>query len=252
MIELKIRGYVTPEDFTGTDAEKLQQALNVAAEQDIRKVIVTGTYHADKPLTIPANMHLLLENAELHADITSVKNENYAMEQDRIFIQGISSKIVGDLEFFHTRHTILEDLEVEGNITMEFARDLRIENVTATGKLTLGRGCAHAITQHLTLGSALITSAGNWGYATGRNPQTRNILLRSSKVSGGVQIVSASDYGMLNIQVDQISADTTAVTVGVPGEALPKERYTNFSLMDLDAPEAVVLNNPCHNAHIAP
>lgn len=252
MIELKIRGYVTPEDFTGTDAEKLQQALNMAAEQDIRKVIVTGTYHADKPLTIPANMHLLLDNATVYADITSVKSENYAMEQDRIFIQGVNSRIIGNLEFIHTRHTILEDLEVEGNITMEFARDLRIERVTATGKLTLGRGCAHAITQHLTLGSALITSTGNWGYVTGRNPQTKNILLRSSKVTCGVQIVSASDYGMLNIQVDQICADTTAVTVGIPGEELPKERYTNFSLMELNAPEAVVLNNPCHNAHIAP
>ena len=252
MIELKIRGYVTPEDFTGTDTEKLQQALNCAAEQDIRKVIVTGTYHADKPLTVPANMHLILDNAQLYADIRNVQSENYAMEQDRIFIQGAGSKIVGNLNFFNARHLVLEDLQVEGDITLEYTRDLRIERVAATGKLTLGRGCANAITQHLTLGAAKITSTGESGHVQGRNPQTRNILLRSSKVAGGVQIVSASDYGMLNIQVDQICADATAVTVGVPGEALPKERYTNFTLVDLDAPETVVLHNPCYNAHIAP
>ena len=53
MREWKLRGYLTPEDFTGTDGEKLQLALNKAAELDIRKVIVTGIYHAEMPLIMP-------------------------------------------------------------------------------------------------------------------------------------------------------------------------------------------------------
>ena len=61
MTDMQLRGYVTPEDFTGTDAEKLQQALNYAAESDIRMVVLSGSYHADTVLTIPANMYVVLE-----------------------------------------------------------------------------------------------------------------------------------------------------------------------------------------------
>ena len=39
MIELKLRGYVTPEDFEGTDAERIQKALDCAEKEDIRKVM---------------------------------------------------------------------------------------------------------------------------------------------------------------------------------------------------------------------
>ena len=64
MDKLLLRGYVTPEDFSGSDTEKLQAALDYAAKADIRKVVICGDYTADKVLTIPAQTHLVLESAE--------------------------------------------------------------------------------------------------------------------------------------------------------------------------------------------
>lgn len=247
MNEMLMRGYVTPEDFTGTDGEKLQQALNFAAESDIRMVVLSGDYHADTVLTVPANMYVVLEGT-LRADVQCEKHGNFSFEQDRIYLKG--GKIKGNLDFYHARHLVLEDLEVDGDVKLEFARDLRLENTKVTGKLTIGRGCANAIAQKLQLGSVELTAVQGAQDIPGREPNVRNIALRDSQVAGTVQITAAEDFGLLNIQADHVKAH--AVLVGTANIQLPAERYTNFTLADLETTEGVVLHTPCRNAHIVP
>ena len=53
MEELKLRGYVCPEDFEGSDAERIQKAIDTAEAEDIRKVVLRGTYGVDQTLVIP-------------------------------------------------------------------------------------------------------------------------------------------------------------------------------------------------------
>lgn len=247
MTEWKLRGYVTPEDFTGTDAQKLRQALDCAVEMDIRKVVITKACYANDPVTIPAGMYLVLE-AGLHADLRCQEIPNYSFRQDRIYLQGKGGKLVGDLRFYHTSHVILEDLHIRGNVTMEFSTDFRLENCKIFGKLTLGRGCGNGILQNLQLGSAELTAKNCARDVPGREPNVRNIALRESCISGDIQLTADEDFGLLNIQIDHCTAQK--VIVGKEDCQLPPQQYTNLTLDALQT--QLLLHNPCKNAHIAP
>lgn len=247
MLEWKMRGYVTPGDFTGTDAEKLQQALTYAAQSDIWKVVVDHSCHADAPITVPANMYLVLEDT-LYADLYSEQIPNYSFRQDRIYVKGKGGKLVGNISFYHTGHVILEDLQIRGSATLEFCTDFRLENVEITEKLTLGRGCANAIAQNLQLGSVEITAENAGRDVPGREPNVRNIALRDSRITGDIQLTAEEKFGLLNIQIDHCSAQTVAV--GKKDIQLPAAQYTNLTLLALEA--ELHLHNPCKNAHIAP
>ena len=123
MDEMLIRGYVSPEDFSGTDTEKLQAALNCAAQKDIRKVIVAGTYTVDAPLVVPARTHLLLQKADIRASgnfpvLTAEKHQNFSFEQKWIYVEGEDSSI-GGMDFFNVSHIVLENLTITGPVTME-------------------------------------------------------------------------------------------------------------------------------------
>lgn len=249
MREWKLRGYLTPEDFEGTDARRIQQALDRAAELDIRKVVLTGLYRAETPLILPAQTHLVLHRAELHGDLKNSVSENWSFERDRIYIQGVESRLIGNVDLCHTRHAVLEDLEVRGDVTLGFSRDLRMERMKLSGTLTLGRGCANAIVQYIQADAAVITGRTPL-LDCGREPTVRNIALRSSTLTRGVSLLAAEDGGLLNVQADGIRSELAAVTVGLPGEALPAEQYCNLTLTDLEAPQPVVLHNPCKHAFI--
>ena len=101
MIELKLRGYVTPEDFSGTDAERIQKALDIAKKEDIAKVVLNGTYKADNAIIVPSGMHLVLDDSLLYADLKNEVVNNFSLESDRIYVEGKNSKIVGNIEFCH-------------------------------------------------------------------------------------------------------------------------------------------------------
>jgi hypothetical protein len=190
MVDFRIRGFVTPEDFTGTDAQRLQQALDFAAESDIGKVVLTGEYYAQQSLVIPAGMYLVLEGATLYANLESKQICNYSFEQDRIYIQG-NGKITGNLFFFHTRHLVLENLQIDGSAEFAFCRDIRMENTEITGKLTFGRGCANVIAQNLKLGGLQLCAQKLLEDVPGREPTVRNIAVRDSRIAGEIQIIDA-------------------------------------------------------------
>ena len=238
MDKLLLRGYVTPADCGGD----LQAALDLAEQLDIRKVVLEEDFTCEKLLIIPACTHLVLKKT-LTADIHSKKLSNYNSEQDRIYIEG--GKIVGNLYFYNSRRVILINTEIDGNVTYEFSRDMRMEYCTVSGSVQVGRGCAKSIFQDLTVGSFQISNSVFSGdIVPGKEPEIKNIVLRRSRLTNGsVELQAEESCGMFNIQADEITAPETAVIVGRAGETLPKELYFNLTFEALQAPQKLL----CHN-----
>lgn len=245
MDNLLLKGYVTPEDFCGD----VQAALNKAEELDIRKVVLRGNYSCGT-LVIPAFTHLVIEGT-LKADLCSKKVCNYSFEQDRFCLNG-GGKVLGNLYFYNTRRAVVEDLTIEGSVTYEFSRDMRMEHCTVTGAVKVGRGCANSIFQYLTVGSFDISQEVFCGdIVPAKEPDIKNILLRDSVMTAGsVSLVAAEEAGMFNIQADHITAPATAVFLGKAGVQLPCERYFNLTLTDLEAPEKLAQLNKAKHAYI--
>ena len=250
LLELKVRGYVAPEDFEGSDAERIQKALDLAKSADIAKVVLTGTYRADAPLTVPCGMHVVLDGATLYGDLQNEVNKNFSFEQDRIYVEGKNGKLVGNIDFCHTRHAVLENLRIDGNVSFRVSRDLRVEYVTMSGVLTVGRGCQNAIMQHITCRGVQMDATDGGYDIMGRERLIKNILLRHSVLTDGATLLAAEDCGFLNIQIDGICIQNTGVVLGKAGVSLPRELYKNLTFADIDAPEGVVLHNECLHAYI--
>lgn len=244
MDKLLLRGYVTPEDFGGD----VQKALDMAESLDIRKVILEKDYTCGT-LTVPAMTHLIIRGT-LTARLESKKCTGYSFEQDRFYIEG--GTLVGDAWFYNCRRAVLDHLRVEGNVTFEYCRDLRLEYCTVTGALQLGKGCTNSILQHLTLGSAAISQKVFCGdIVPSKDPTIQSIVLRDSTLTDGpLQLVADEDWGLMNIQADHLTAPEAAVVVGEENVALPPERYMNLTLDALTAPQPVVLRNPTLHAYI--
>ena len=245
MDKLLLRGYVTPEDCGGS----VQAALDLAEKLDIRKVILEKDYTCAEPIIVPAYTHLI-NRGTLTANLQCKKNTGYNFEQDRFFFAG--GKIVGDLYFFNSRRMIMEDVQVEGNVTYEFSRDMRMERCSVTGSVNVGRGCANSIFQSLTVGSFQISNNVFCGdIVPGKEPDIKNIVLRRSQMTNGsVELLAAEDCGMFNIQADEICAPEKAVVVGRDGEALPAQRYFNLTFEALDAPEKLVCYNETKHVYV--
>ncbi len=245
MAELKLRGFVTPEDFGGD----VQAALNKAEELDIRKVVLRGDYSCGI-LVIPAYTHLVIEGT-LKADLYSKKICSYSFEQDRFCLNG-GGKVVGDLYFYNTRRVVIEDLTVEGSITYEYSRDMRMERCTVAGNVNVGRGCANSIFQNLTVGGFAISQKVFCGdIVPAKEPDIKNIVLRDSVMTDGSVVLTATEeVGMFNIQADHITAPKTAVIIGEKDVQLPPERYFNLTFTDLDAPEKLKKLNEVKHAYI--
>ena len=151
MIELKLRGYVTPEDFGGD----VQTAIDKAEQLDIRKVVLSGDYTCGT-LILPGYTHLII-NGTLKADLHSKKGCGWCDEQDRYFLEG--GKLDGSIYLYNTRRAVVQNMVITGDVTYEFSRDMRMEHCTVEGELKIGRGCANGILQYLTVGSAAISRA---------------------------------------------------------------------------------------------
>lgn len=250
MIELKLRGYVTPEDFEGTDRERIQKALDCAAKEDIRKVILSGTYKADKAIVIPGGMHIIFDNAHLYGDIKNDVNKNFSLVTDRVYIEGKNSEITGNVSFCHTSHLVLENLTINGDVTFDFALNTRVEYVKITGRLSVNRGCQNAIIQHIECNNMLMSGEKKDEDVIGREPIMKSIVVRDAKITNGALLKAADDCGFLNVQFNDIKSETTCITVGEMGENLSRDKYQNFTFTNLDAPEKVVFNNDYKYAYI--
>lgn len=250
MIDLKLRGYVTPEDFEGSDRERIQKALDYADEEDIRKVVLSGEYNADLAITIPCGIHLVFDNASLRGDLKNQVINNFSFETDRIYIEGKNSEITGNLTFCHARHVVLENITINGDVSFEFSRDLRIEYVKITKQLAINRGCQNTIIQHIECDNVLMSGESKGCDIIGREPIIKNILLRDGVIKNGALLKAGVDCGFLNIQLEDIHSETTCVTVGTKDEKLPKEQYQNFTFINLNGPEKVIFNNDYKYAYL--
>lgn len=245
MTELKLRGYVTPEDFGGD----VQKALDMAEKLDIRKVILEKDYVNQEPLTVPAFTHLILRGT-LTAELHSRKIANYSFEQDRFYIEG--GRLVGNVYLYNTRRAVLSDMTVEGSVRFEYSRDMRMERCSVSENVYVGRGCANGIFQQLeTAGFAVSNQVFCGEMVPAKEPEIKNIILRDSAMTeGSVVLTAAQDCGMLNIQADHITAPEVAVVLGAEGESLPAERYFGLTFTHLTAPEPLVAFNEYKHAYI--
>jgi len=245
MDKLIVRGYVTPEDCGGD----VQAALDLAEKLDIRKVILEKDYTCNEPLTVPGYTHLVICGT-LTADLQSRITESYSFEEDRFYIQG--GKIVGSVYLYNTRRAILENLEITGDVTFVYSRDMRMENCSVGGSIIVGSGCYNGIFQYLTAGSFLISGEVAADVTViAKEPQIRGIVLRSSRMTkGSVTLIADADCGMMNIQADEITAPERAVVIGREGETLLPERYFNLTFEALNAPEKLTCYNEVKHAYI--
>ncbi len=250
MIELKLRGYVTPEDFEGTDRERIQKALDCAAKEDIRKVILSGTYKTDSAIVIPGGMHVVFDNAHLYGDIKNETVKNFSFITDRVYIEGTNSEITGNIAFNHAGHVVLENLTVNGDVTFDFSINTRVEYVKISGRLSVNRGCMNAIIQHIECDNMLMSGEKKDEDVIGREPIMKSIVVRDAKIKNGAVLKAAEDCGFLNVQFNDVKSENTCITVGTKDENLSREQYQNFTFINLDAPEKVVFNNDYKHAYL--
>ena len=229
--ELLLRGFVTPDDFPEETYEPLQTALDLAVRLDIRKVIVSEDYTAKGTVHLPAGIHLVIQNASLTADLKAHAPANCSFFLDRIYIEGRNGSVTGDVSLYNTMHAVIEKLDINGNVSLAFARKTRVEDVTLSGTFTVGRGTSILIAQRLHAESALIDSTDKGEDVIGIEPTIRSAVLRDSVAVNGVHLIAAEDYGLLNVQIDHVTGD---VTIGEKSASVPADNYFNLTVTEIN------------------
>lgn len=240
MEEILLRGFVTPEDFAGSDTHRLRQALTFAMELDLRKVVLRGQYVADAPLVLPAPLHLeLLPGAKLTARLETPAERNYSFARQWLCISG-GGTLDGDLVLFNCAHVTLEDLTITGKLRLEYCRWLRIEDIKVP-LLEVGKGCSEGILQRLTAQVRLDTH-GDGARVMGIEPTVRSLILRKLECltdAPALSLFAQKGAGFCNILGEDITAPDTAVYVGNP--VLPNDPadYFNLTFQKLCAPTEI-------------
>lgn len=256
LLEYKRRGYLTPEDFEGSDREKLQAALSLAAEEDIRKVLVGGEWNLEGTVAIPAGMELkLLAGAKIRGSadplfVNSVSLEpekaSWSFEDKWIYLLGESgSEIRGNLAFYHAGNLVFEDLKITGSVTFEFCREVRMERCEiASGQesaVTLLRGCNNYIIQYnkLSAGKAALAadaSLEKGPYVMGKDAEIHELIIRENTLEGEAAffIGASAENGVFNVQYDHTKSSGIGVVIGHKGESLDKKRYFNLTATDFE------------------
>ncbi len=280
MDEMILRGFVSPEDFTGSPAEKLQAALSAAAGKDIRKVIIEGRWQVDQTLIVPVPVEIILRDAELEmtgegpllVNEADVKPERavWALEDQYLYIKGEPGKkavLRGGLSWFHLQYLVMEDLQTEGSVRCEFCRELRLERNEMTGTdgpaLLLMRGVNNVILQYSSLAGqeralVLDTGAAAGPYVVGKDADIHDVLIRDCRLASAsgaapLQLLACGANRIYNSQADHLTADGPAAELGREGENLPADRYFNLTLCDLGGTpaEKLLLQNETYHCYFA-
>lgn len=262
----KLVGYTRPEGFPGkSDAVKIQKALDEAEAEDVRKVVFRGHYTVDSTLYVPTQTELVFaEGATLTYTgagplfTNRVANEpekaSWSFEDSLIYLKGATgARLNGDLRFFHARYIVLENLEIEGQVSFEFCREVRMEDDRISSQktaLTISRGCNNFILERLTLkgsGAAVRIDAAlaNGPYVTGKDADIHELIFKDSALDGdpGILMCANETDGIFNVQIDHLKTTGDGLVIG-EGSALPKERFFNLTAEAIKTPKtAVVLKN---------
>jgi len=266
LLGLKIKGFVTVDDVTGKDdAEKLQAAIKLAVEEEIRKVVVDKDLTIEKTVTLPAGIEVkFAEGVKVSCDArllfvnevsTMPEKASWSFEDKWIYLIGEKDAVIeGGIRFYHAGNLVLEDLTVDGNVSFEFCREIRMErNIIRSAEgpaLTLMRGCNNYIVQYNTFEApetvvAVDAALEEGGYVIGKDTDIHEIIVRDNTMSGetAMFIGASEESGVFNVQYDGTKTGGTAAVIGREGETLDKKRYFNITSTDHNCKKDRILYN---------
>lgn len=255
MEALKLKGFVTPDDIEApNDTEKLQRALFLSAEEDIRKVIIDRDLVIDKTVKIPAGMELKLSDGVTVTGNTGVLFENevcgnkekasWSFEDKWIYIVSEGRSVIcGNLRFWHAGNLVIEDMTINGSVSFEFCREVRMERNTVISEkeaaVTLMRGCNNYIVQYNRFeaaGTAFLADASlaDGEYVIGKDTDLHELIIRDNEMYAqtALFIGASAESGVFNVQYDHTKTNGTGIVIGHDNEALDKKRYFNISATD--------------------
>ena len=268
--EIRLRGDVRPEDFTGSDTERIEQALALCARYSVGRVKLTGSYTVTRSLVLPQDIDFVLDHAVLTgpADAPVLVNQAYAdsarnswaLQDDFVRVTALDGEIRGDVLLHNVSHLVLDGLRVFGTVRLEYVWEARLTDLTLTAPvgLVIGRSCNNFIVQRLeTKGEigVLLDSGASVGEAViAKEPEIHEIILQDSRfdaTAAGVQLVSDGKVQLFNLQMDHLSSTLDTIVVGRAGESVPEKLYFNLTGVELssDRGETVRLNNGVKSAY---
>ncbi len=255
--ELKLRGYVSPEDFEGTDAEKIQKALNLAVSEDIRKVIIEKEYAPEKTVLLPAKIEVIfaagskINSAAKPAFANEVfaqpEKNSWSFENKRIYLKGEKgAEINGNFLFFHAGYVVMEGMKVNGNVSFEFVAELRMEYNEIASKdasaVTVMRGCNNFIVQYNKFSAAekafvIDASLERGDYIIGKDIDDHELIIRTNEFEAPLAFfLGASDEaGLFNIQIDHATCSGNGAVVGFADKPVEAKRFFNITVQDFTA-----------------
>ena len=270
MLEMRLRGYVTPEDFEGTDTERIQKAFDASNEYDIGRVVLNGDYTVDKTVWIYPMTDIVLEGAVLTAlgDFPILANKNlsepdkhtYSFQDKYITIRG-NGRFVGDVMLYNAFHVNIDGIEFYGALRFAFTHEVRLYNSRFFGEngIVMTMGCNNFIMQNLTAeckGTAVVMDATveEPDYVIGKEPEIHEIILQDScfhTASPAITLNASTDAMIYNMQFDHLKTDGAALAVGKAGAEVIAECYFNLTadMIEAGAEKAVILNNPVKHCY---
>ena len=248
MDEMKLRGFVTPEDFSGSDTEKLQSAIDTAKEKDICKVIIKSDLKTEKTIVLPPLMHIVLDGAAISAggDFPVFANSNfyadkfhhsYSFIEDMFFIEG-NGTINGNVDFYNAYRVVIQNIEINGSLGFEFTTEVRLDNLKINGDtaINIKRGSNNFIIEHLSvtakdIGILLDTKETETDYVIGKEAGIDEIIIKDCEIKAPTAIAmeASHDGAIFNTVIDNIKTDGTGLTVSKRQGELSPELYRDIT-----------------------
>lgn len=270
MLDMRLRGYVTPEDFEGSDTERIQKALDTSKELDVGRVVLKGNYTVDKTLWIHPMTDLVLENATLTAtgDFFLLANKNlseadkhtYVFQDQYITIRG-NGKFVGDVMLYNAFHVNINGIEFAKALRFSFTHEVRLYNSRFTGEngVVITMGSNNFIMQDLVAdckGTAVVMDATieEPDYVIGKEPEVHEIILQDicfNTSAPAITMNANAEARIYNMQIDHLKSKGVTLQVGTDGVEVPAECYFNLTgeAFESGADEAIVIKNPVKHCY---
>ncbi len=247
MDEMKIRGFTTPEDFSGTDSEKIQQAVNTAIEKDIRKVVISGKYTLKETVVLPPYIHLVLTGAEItsNGDFPAFMNENitkdkfyhcFSFEEDMFYLEG--GKIKGDISFYNAYRVVIDNMEIEGGLDFEFSNEVRLTNLKIEGKngVNIKRGSNNFICDNVKItaennGFTIDTADTKRDYVVGKSADIHDLIIKNSNIKAtcGFSLEAGEKTNLFNIVIEDNSVAGTPLELSKREGELAPSHYRDIT-----------------------
>ena len=269
MLEMRLRGYVAPEDFEGTDTQRIQKALDTSKELDIGRVVLKGGYTIDETLWIHPMTDLVLENATLtvngafpvlaNRNLAETDKHTYSFQDQYITIRG-NGVIDGDVMLYNAFHVNINGVEFAKALRFAFTHEVRLYHSKFTGEngVVMTMGCNNFIMQNLTAdcnGTAVVMDATvETDYVIGKEPEIHEIILQDScfhTSAPAVTLNGSADARIYNMQFDHLKSDGVTLQVGTDGAEVPAECYFNLTgeLFESGANKSIEIKNPVKHCY---